>query len=220
MTDSRTRVLITGASGLIGGLVLKNLGDKYEFSALNRRLVEGIPCVQADIADFDAMSPAFEGIETVLHGIAGGEQERALQAPGGQRLGGLVDDVDQRHVDPAGHLGRDQMHGVGADQHAVGTGLLQAAGAGRQGFGREIPATGLLEGDDLGKIDRMQEHVRGGESADAFAYHLVDHAVVDRRALKAHAADQANRLHLWSPSGEWQDDRARQAVDVCDVGGD
>ena len=67
MTAGKKKVLITGASGLIGGLVLKNLGDKYEFSALNRRLVEGIPCVQADIADFDAMSPAFEGIDTVLH---------------------------------------------------------------------------------------------------------------------------------------------------------
>ena len=58
------KVLVTGASGLIGGLVLKNLGHKYEFSAVNRRMVEGIPCTQASIAAFDAILPAFEGVST------------------------------------------------------------------------------------------------------------------------------------------------------------
>ena len=68
MTSSnKKRVLVTGASGLIGGLVVKTLGDKYEFSALNRRLVEGIPCTQADIADYDAILPAFEDIDMVVH---------------------------------------------------------------------------------------------------------------------------------------------------------
>ena len=64
---SRKKVLITGASGLVGGLVLNNLGDKYEFSALNRRKVEGVPCLQADVADLDAILPAFEGIDAVVH---------------------------------------------------------------------------------------------------------------------------------------------------------
>jgi nucleoside-diphosphate-sugar epimerase len=64
---TKHKVLVTGASGLIGGLVVKNLADKYEFSALNRRPVEGIPCTQADIADFDAIQPAFEGIDMVVH---------------------------------------------------------------------------------------------------------------------------------------------------------
>ena len=67
MTARSRSVLVTGASGLIGGLVVKNLGHKYAFSALNRRPVKGIPCTQADIADLDAILPAFEGIETVIH---------------------------------------------------------------------------------------------------------------------------------------------------------
>ena len=61
------KMLITGASGLIGGLVVKGLRDKYEFSGLNRRRVEGIPCLQADISDLEAILPAFKGIDTVLH---------------------------------------------------------------------------------------------------------------------------------------------------------
>ena len=40
MTTPKKKVRITGPSGLIGGLVLKGPGDKYEFSALNRRPVE------------------------------------------------------------------------------------------------------------------------------------------------------------------------------------
>ena len=67
MTTPKKKVLITGASGLIGGLVLNALGGKYEFSALNRRRVDGVPCLQADISDYDAILPAFEGIHTVLH---------------------------------------------------------------------------------------------------------------------------------------------------------
>jgi nucleoside-diphosphate-sugar epimerase len=64
---SRPKVLVTGASGLIGGLVVRNLGHKYEFSGLNRRPVEGIKSTQADIADLDAIRPAFEGVDMVVH---------------------------------------------------------------------------------------------------------------------------------------------------------
>lgn len=61
------RVLITGASGLIGGLALRGLSDKYAFSALNRSRVDGIPCTQADINDAEAIRPAFQNIDMVLH---------------------------------------------------------------------------------------------------------------------------------------------------------
>ena len=67
MTTSKPKVLITEASGLIGGLVVNSLGDTYNFSAVNRRPVKGIPCLQADIADFDAILPAFAGMDMVLH---------------------------------------------------------------------------------------------------------------------------------------------------------
>ena len=61
------RILITGMSGLIGGIMRRALEDKYELVALNRRAVPGIPCVQADISDFQAIEPAFEGVDVVLH---------------------------------------------------------------------------------------------------------------------------------------------------------
>ena len=63
----KKKVLVTGASGLIGGLVIKHLGHKYALSGLNRRPVKEIPCIQADVADLAAIRPAFKGIHTVLH---------------------------------------------------------------------------------------------------------------------------------------------------------
>jgi len=63
----KPKVLITGASGLIGRLTIAGLADRYEFSGLNRRAVQGIPCLQADIADAEAIKPAFRGMDMVLH---------------------------------------------------------------------------------------------------------------------------------------------------------
>ena len=70
----KKKVLITGASGLIGGLTIAALGDKYEFRGLSRRPVNGIPHWQADIIDADAIQPAFHGVHTVLH-LAAANQE-------------------------------------------------------------------------------------------------------------------------------------------------
>ncbi|OLD39194.1 MAG: hypothetical protein AUI57_04225 [Candidatus Rokubacteria bacterium 13_1_40CM_2_68_8] len=60
-------VLVTGMSGLIGGALRRHLEDKYELSALNRRLIAGVKCHQADIANLDAIAPAFAGVDTVVH---------------------------------------------------------------------------------------------------------------------------------------------------------
>lgn len=65
--SSKKKVLITGASGLIGGLVIQHLGHKYELTGLARRRVESIPSLQASITDAEAIKPAFKGIHTVLH---------------------------------------------------------------------------------------------------------------------------------------------------------
>ena len=57
------KVLITGMSGLIGGLLKDHLIEQggYELTALNRSHVDGVNNHQADISDIDAISPAFEG---------------------------------------------------------------------------------------------------------------------------------------------------------------
>ena len=64
---ARKTVLVTGMSGLIGSAVRRHLGEKYELSALNRSEIPGVPCHRADIADLEAILPAFEGKNTVVH---------------------------------------------------------------------------------------------------------------------------------------------------------
>ncbi len=62
-------ILITGMSGLIGGILRRHLESlgRYHLRALNRRPVEGVESVQADISDLEAIRPAFEDIDVVVH---------------------------------------------------------------------------------------------------------------------------------------------------------
>ena len=60
-------ILITGMSGLIGGLARRRLEPDARLSALNRRVVEGVATTQADLADLEAIRPAFEGVDVVVH---------------------------------------------------------------------------------------------------------------------------------------------------------
>lgn len=78
------KVLVTGMSGLIGGAVRRTLANRYDLTALNRRPVAGVRTVQADIGDLNAIVPAFDGQEVVIHlaAIATGSAswEELLQA--------------------------------------------------------------------------------------------------------------------------------------------
>jgi len=78
--DPTLKVLVTGSSGLIGGVVIRTLGDKYTFSGLDRVQpadAPDIPITVADVSNFDAMRPAFDGMDAVVHLAA----EAGMQAP-------------------------------------------------------------------------------------------------------------------------------------------
>jgi nucleoside-diphosphate-sugar epimerase len=61
------RVLVTGMSGLIGDAVRRRLEGRWELRALNRRPVPGVDCHQADIGDLEAITPAFDDVDAVVH---------------------------------------------------------------------------------------------------------------------------------------------------------
>jgi nucleoside-diphosphate-sugar epimerase len=68
MSDTpKKRVLVTGMSGLIGSALFRQLGDRYTWTALNRRPMQGVPTHQADIADLAAIRPAFDDVDVVVH---------------------------------------------------------------------------------------------------------------------------------------------------------
>ena len=64
---NKHRILITGMSGLIGGIARRQLEGCYELRALNRRQLPDVDCHCADIGDLDAILPAFEDVDTVIH---------------------------------------------------------------------------------------------------------------------------------------------------------
>jgi nucleoside-diphosphate-sugar epimerase len=64
---TRPVVLVTGLSGLIGGAFLAHEGGAYDVRGLNRRPVAGVVTHRADIADLDAIAPAFAGVDVVVH---------------------------------------------------------------------------------------------------------------------------------------------------------
>lgn len=66
-SSNNHNVLITGMCGLIGSAVRKSLESTNRLSALNRSAVDGIPTTQADLVDLEAIRPAFDGIDTVIH---------------------------------------------------------------------------------------------------------------------------------------------------------
>jgi NAD+ dependent glucose-6-phosphate dehydrogenase len=62
----KQRVLVTGASGVIGTAVREYLADRYELHALTHRPAD-FPSHVADIADLEAILPAFAGMDAVVH---------------------------------------------------------------------------------------------------------------------------------------------------------
>ncbi|HYE92923.1 MAG TPA: NAD(P)-dependent oxidoreductase [Terriglobales bacterium] len=61
-------VLVTGMSGLIGTAMRRHLDStRYELRSLSRREVPGVVNHRADIADLDAIAPAFAGADAVVH---------------------------------------------------------------------------------------------------------------------------------------------------------
>ncbi len=69
MSDKK-RVLVTGLSGAVGTAMRQDLEKRYEVSSLSRHGVDGMPeerDFRGDVADLDAIQPAFEDQHTVVH---------------------------------------------------------------------------------------------------------------------------------------------------------
>ena len=61
------KVLVTGLAGKIGGIIRKNLAVNYELSGLDLLQVKGFETIVANLEDLNAIMPAFEGMDTVVH---------------------------------------------------------------------------------------------------------------------------------------------------------
>ncbi len=128
MTATRPHILITGMSGLIGGVARRHLAG-YPLRALNRSHVPDVPCHRADIADLDAILPAFEGIDVVIHlaAIARGS-------------------ATWEEIHRANVVGTYNVFEA-ARRHGVKRVIYASSGATVAGWEREHPYKALVEGD-------------------------------------------------------------------------
>ena len=60
------KILITGISGLVGGVITGKLKDKYTITGVDRRKFNDVPTLQADCTNLERVLPAFNGIDVVI----------------------------------------------------------------------------------------------------------------------------------------------------------
>jgi nucleoside-diphosphate-sugar epimerase len=144
MTKGTTKVLITGMSGLIGGVVRRQLEGQYELSALNRSALSGLPLHQADIADLEAIRPAFQDVDVVVHLAANA------------RMGASWEEIHRANV-----LGAYNVFEA-ARQAEVQRVVYASSGAVVSGWERQEPYKALVEGRyaDVGDNWPMITHER------------------------------------------------------------
>ena len=66
-------------SGLIGQVLRRHLEGRYTLRALNRQAVPGVMSHQANIADLEAIQPAFAGVDVPVHLAAVASSEAPLE---------------------------------------------------------------------------------------------------------------------------------------------
>src|SRR5581483_7202566 len=68
---TRKRVLITGAAGRIGSSLAQSLKDRYDLRLHYHQRIPETPPVSdihvADVANFDEIAPAMDGMDAVVH---------------------------------------------------------------------------------------------------------------------------------------------------------
>ncbi len=187
------KVLITGMSGLIGGILrrhLEHIGG-YELSALNRSPVEGVEWFQADIGDLEALENAFAGKEIVVH------------------LAAHLGDTEW-----AGHLAGNIVGTYNAFEAARRAGVRRvvfaSSGATVVGFARNEPYKAIREGryedvpDEFQKITHTVTRPQGIYGATK----------VWGEAIGRHFSDEYGMSVLCVRIGQvWPEDRPRTVVD-------
>jgi nucleoside-diphosphate-sugar epimerase len=161
------RILVTGLSGLIGGALRPYLESAHTLRALNRRPVAGVDCHLADLGDLDAIRPAFEGIDTVVH-LAAAAGER--QAPSEIMRSNVV---GAYHVFEAARLA------------GVARVIFASSGATVSGWEREPPLSDLV----AGRYDRLGEWTRLTHESPVRPSGLYGASKVWGEALGRHYAD-------------------------------
>ena len=134
---AKTRVLVTGLSGVVGQAMQGELADRYELSSLSRYGTEGLDDahnLRGNITDPDALTAAFRDQEVVVHLAADRSMKAPFESTVDYNIKGLY------NVYEAARQCGVRRIVFGSSQHAVG------------GFYRDPPYCHIFAGE----FDRVQ----------------------------------------------------------------
>ena len=136
----KLNLLVTGLNGIVGQALRPALDERYTISALSRSGVDGLPperVFKADIADFESLRPAFEGIDVVLNLAADG----GMSSEAGMNAG--WDSMLKNNI--VGAYNVLEM----ANQTGVSRVILASSGATSNGYELEEPYKSLVSTEDV-----------------------------------------------------------------------
>ncbi len=142
-------------------------------------------------------------VEILFHGEAGADQADRGVARCLDDVGRGVGYMQERDADRGLDGGRHFMHGIRANDDAVGAGEFQGAGRRRQQLPGCMPIAGFLQQLHFVEIQAVEDDFGGVQAAEPLFDELIDLPVIRNRGFPAHAADEADGLH----------DRGRRGAD-------
>ena len=130
-----------------------------------------------------------------LHGELGTDETDAVNAGRRHRFAERIGDMQDRHGHSLFERGHAQMHGVGADEKDVGSGLHQALAGACQRRIAFVPSASALQRGDIFEIEGVHQDARRMHAAQLLLHGLVDQAVIGDGGFPTHPADQADSFH-------------------------
>jgi hypothetical protein len=175
-----------GAAGLFAHDATAELfeDDAMKIGAIDFRDDRGQPACREAIA-----------VKALFHGEVRAQETDIPEAVGQEGIAGGVSDVNEWDINGGCDLVGNDVHGVGGQADEVGTRVLQAPGDTGQLLARDVPFAARLQIGYGSEIHRVDNKRGGVEATQPSRRLLVKDAVVMRRGLPAHAADQADGLH-------------------------
>ena len=155
MTAAARRVLVTGAEGTIGTAVREHLAGRYELVSLTRTPQE-FPSHVGNIAELDAIRPAFEGCDAVVHLAA----SPAIETPWNDVLRNNL--IGTYNVYEAARLAGCERIVFASSNHTVGMYEVEAApGIYEPGVGPVVDHEAELRPDSLYGVSKIYGEALG-----------------------------------------------------------
>jgi uncharacterized protein YbjT (DUF2867 family) len=129
--DQRRLILLTGASGYIGGRLLRTLHERGERVRALARRPEDLRCrvppqvevAGGDVLDAGTLAPAFEGVDTayyLIHAMASGDDFESEERTGAENFARGAKAAGIRRIIFLGGLGSEGLSKHLASRHDVG----------------------------------------------------------------------------------------------------